>query len=295
MRLAALVFLALLTTFSRPVAAQDMGQPEKNYLEGSWLMDQRADQGPCVSHWHGLGTEIEFEFRNSGGRELVFERPDLFTAIALPRMEKRTDGFIFFGSRPDGKAVPFMHVRLLPPNQLEIVYLGSGAQKSKPQIAYRCGAPDWKPTGDVPAARLAWLTPSITGSAGFVEAQDGVPDSKICQGEPPADKPHSRPRFLQFELLGPVHYWILGWPGWSKEWGNYNLNYAFVRSVMVVNDTTLALQLQEHLEKGAGWDVPESHGKLFTLTVIDIGGGHMEVPELNAKFVRCDHDGLHRW
>ena len=58
------------------------------YLEGIWLVGKEPDKGACLTNWYDGKTQIEFEFRKSGGRFLIFEPPDLFTAITITGVEK---------------------------------------------------------------------------------------------------------------------------------------------------------------------------------------------------------------
>lgn len=260
------------------------------YLEGGWI-DQKPDRGACTAHWY-TGTEIEFEFRKSGGRALIFEHYDLFTAIEIPKIDRDGDVLTVQGRRRDGGILPLYRLRMLPPDRIEFL-----SENGKSTTGYRCGRPDTSVTGSVPMSELSVLTPQVTGSLGLAEAIPGVSDADFCQGNVPPDKRPKSPRWLQFELLGPVHYWVLGNVVTPRK-----IEFDYVRGVerfATASEHGLKLRMQEHTGGGDGWDVPESRGRFYDLTIIE-RGSRIEIPELSATFVRCDTGspvsaGMHRW
>jgi hypothetical protein len=283
--------VALLALAAPPAVAERPDPGIADYLEGDWLVGEKPDKGTCIAHWY-KGTEIEFEFRKSGGRVLQFEHYDLFTAIDIPEIDRDGDVLIVQGRSRDGKILPLYHLRMLPPDRVE--FLPKDGDKV---TAYRCGSPDRTVTGSLPIGELSALTPPVTGSLALAEAIPGVSDADLCQGNVPADRRPKSPRWLQFELLGPVHYWVIG-SGFGPA---HKLEFDFVRRVdrfAAGSEHGLKLRMQEHVG-GDGWDVPEPRGKTYDLTVIE-RGSHFEIPELSATFVRCDLAaptglGMHRW
>ena len=283
--------VALLALTASLAVADNQDPTIGGYLEGAWLIGEKPDKGACLAHWY-KGTEIEFEFRKSGGRVLQFEPYDLFTAIEIPKIDRDGDTLTVQGRRRDGETLPLYHLRMLPPDRVEFL-----PKEGEPQIAYRCGQPDRSVTGSLPMTELSALTPPVTGSLALVEAIPDVSDADLCQGNVPPDKAPKFPRGLQFELLGPVHYWLIG-----DGLGSHKIGFDFVRGVERFANASghgLKLRMQEHIEAGDGWDVPESRGKTYDLTVIE-RGSRFEIPELSATFVRCDTGsrmsiGMHRW
>ncbi|GGF21075.1 hypothetical protein GCM10011611_28960 [Aliidongia dinghuensis] len=268
------------------------GQPEqaaRDYLEGIWLTNKRPDASSCLAEGTP-NTQIEFDFRKSGGRILVFEPPDLFSAIAIPEISVENDIITVRRQRRDGSYADDVRLRRLSPDQFEILSASGG----KPGDAYRCDDASTQVDDAIPSAMLQKLTPDITGSQGFIEVDPAVSDADLCQGNAPAGR-RSKPRWLQFELLGPAHYWIFG-EGFRSE---HRLIFDYVRAVRQVDDHTLRLEMQEHLETSGGWDSPGSGGETYTLTIVD-QDSRIFVPELSATFVRCSADqpgsiGMHRW
>jgi hypothetical protein len=263
----------------------------KQLLEGIWLVDARPDKGLCLSHWY-LQTQIEFEFRKSGGRLLIFEPTDLFTAVGISGIERSGDVMVVQARARDGGLHQFMHIRELAADRLELL----PAQGSKSQIAYKCGEPDLSVTSDVSLERLSAIAPPISGSTTLLAQMPGVSDDNLCTGRNVPYGPGIKHRSLQFELYGPAHYWLFGWEFWPE----HKFAFDFVRSVEDRGDKGLILHMQEHLEKGDGWDVEAARGKTYDLTVLSRGDDHVEIPELATTFVRCKPTdrtgaGMARW
>src|SRR5262245_19917464 len=91
----------LVSSVNLPVAAE-YDQQTNSYLEGIWILDVVPDGGPCVSHWY-TETQLEFEFRKTGGRLLIYEPYDLFTAIAIPEMSLEGDAISISALTRDGR------------------------------------------------------------------------------------------------------------------------------------------------------------------------------------------------
>ena len=180
------VTAVVLASAAPPALADSSNAGVSDYLEGDWLIGEKPDHGACTEHWY-QGTEIEFEFSKSGGRVLQFEHYDLFQAVAAPKIETDGDVFIVQGQRRDRQILPLFHLRLLPPERIELL-----SAKGESKTAYRCGAPDRTVTGKLPLSEISALTPPVTGSLSLVEAVPGVSDADLCLGNVPQDK---RPNF----------------------------------------------------------------------------------------------------
>ena len=275
---AALLIVLAAAVGSFAQAAPDAGAAR--LLAGSWLLGTVPDKGSCLSHWYP-GTEIEFEFARTGGRALIFEHYDLFTALQLGGVVAAGRGFDVSVRLPDGKIKPWVHIEQLAPGKVELSYPGSAPQKSV--IAYRCGDVVTGVDDDVPFDMLAKLTPATSGSAAFVQVQPGISDRDVCEHPERLDAGKSLSlNFLQFELLGPVHYYVFGYSFRPKR----NPEFDIVRHVRMIDDHTLQLEMQTHATGEGGFEVPESRGEHYTLTVID-RGTRFEIPELGTAFVHC--------
>ncbi len=273
--------------------ASGFDQATQAYLEGIWLVGRQPDKGACISHSY-LETQIEFEFRKSGGRALIFEPPDLFTVIAIPEGDKKGDVLFMKARSRNGALVPYLRLRPSGPDRIEMLPHPESDARGESQFAYRCGGPDLSVNASTTMAQLALLTPVLSGSQAFPAVEPGVADADLCKGQDVGAESRDR-RELQFELLGPVHYWVFG-VGSSPE---QSIEFDFVRSVTQLDAHTLKLAMQKHLANGEGWDVAKARGKTYTLTVID-RGGRIEIPELSTSFVRCRPEesgssGMHRW
>jgi hypothetical protein len=253
-------------------------------LEGIWLTGEEPDKGPCISNKY-WSRQIEFEFSKTGGRALVFNPPDLISAISISGIEKTGDVWTVQAQARDGGLGDYLRIRWLASDRFEMLPASEAeaeaapaavaASNKPPKIAYKCGAADLSVNAGVSFERLASMTPPISGSGVFAAAIPGVPDEVLCQGRPEA-------KWLGFELFGPVHYWVFG----TAFLHDHQLWFDYVRSVEDKGDGVLVLHMQENLHKGDGWDVEASRGKSYQLTLID-RGGRIEIPELSASFVRC--------
>lgn len=300
LRNASLLSFALVCAFV-PARAGQIDQATKGYLEGIWLIGKQPDRGPCTADQYDWATQWEFEFRKSGGRLMIFEPPDLFTPLAVPLIEKDGDRLIIWGQRRDGVAAVLGQIRLLPPNRIALLPIrndGKGSEQVS-SIAYRCGAPDRSVNASLSTTDLALLTPNLTLSRSFPVVEPDMSDRDLCNGKRP-DRKRWSSRWIQFELLGPVHYWVLG-VGIHREGSEKaSIEFDLVRKVQRVDERTLKLTIQERIpvKKSKGWDNTENMGKTYDLTVIN-RGGRIEVPELSTIFVQCEANeprgyGMHR-
>ena len=278
------------------VTARHLAPPNeeiRKLLEGIWLIGAKPDKGPCMAHWY-LQTQIEFEFRKTGGRALVFEPYDLFTAIKIAGIEKANGVLTVQAEARDGGLHTFLRLRLRPaaPDRLERMTPDTSGAPS--QTLYKCGNADLSVDASVGPDRLALVSPPVTGGWSLAATRPGITDADICKGTAPYVAGGPEPKSLQIELLGPDHYFVFGWGFWPE----HRLAFDFVRGVEDRGKNGLLLHMQEHLEKGDGWDGPEARGKLYDLTILD-RGSRIEIPELGASFVRCQpadpaSAGMHR-
>jgi hypothetical protein len=252
-------------------------------LEGIWLIGKEPDKGPCISN-HYQGNQIEFEFRKTGGRALYFEPPDLFTAISISGIEKTGDIWTVQARARNGGLRDFLRIRWLAPDRFETLPVTeaaaarAAATNQPPEIAYKCGAPNLSVNADVSVEKLMSLT---SGEWTFLEAIPGVSDEDQCQGHGTTPGQSLGSKWIQFELLGPVHYFVFG----RRLKPDHKLNFDYVRSIEDKGNGVLVLNMQQHLG-GNGWDVEASRGKTYQLTLID-RGGRIEIPELSGSLVRC--------
>ncbi|HEY1613053.1 MAG TPA: hypothetical protein VGF97_05075 [Rhizomicrobium sp.] len=282
----------------KELAARPYPAPEADtatQLEGVWSIEKKPDKGSCISNWYSQSTEIEFEFRKSGGRALVFEVPDQFTPISISGIARSGDSLTLQTRLRTGGYRDVFRIRLHPPNRIEMTSLAglSSGPSSPRRVAYKCGEADLSVNAGVSPDSLAKLSPPVTGGWSFPAAIPGVRDEDLCNGRGANLQERWRAGGIQFELYGPVHYWAFGLLPAHK------LAFDFVRSIKEKGNGTFVMQMQERIEKGTGWDVPESRGKTYQLTIID-HGGRIEIPELATSFVRCKEGdgasaGMHRF
>jgi hypothetical protein len=124
---------------------------------------------------------------------------------------------------------------------------------------------------------MLWaLTSPATGTTLFVEPQHDETDKETCN----SFESHRALRWLQFEVLGPVHYYVFGM-GFK---GKFDLQP--IRSVRAIDAHTFAIEVLDRFAGGPrAWD-PGAYAKPFKLTV-DWDGNKLRIPELDAIFVRC--------
>jgi hypothetical protein len=231
---------------------------------------------------------------------MIYEPADLFTPIAISRIEQNDNRLAIWAQRRDGQQTLLQQFRLLPPNRLELLALDGNSKNpaQTPGIAYRCGDPGLSVNDTVSMADLSLLTPNLTLSRGFPAAEPGISDRDLCNGK--TTDPLKRSHWLQFELLGPVHYWVLGMGFSREERAKHNLQLDFVRKVQRIDEHTLKLTVQERLPTvSKSWYAAENTGKAYDLTIID-RGKRIEILELSETFVRCEANeprsiGLHRY
>jgi hypothetical protein len=194
-------------------------------LEGVWLIGAKPDKGGCLDHWYSQ-TEIEFEFRKTGGRALMYEADGLFTPIKIAGIQTSGDILTIQAEARDGELHSVMRLRPVSPDELQMLSL-EGAPEHATQFAYKCGEADVSVTRGVSLDRLALIEPPITGGEGLLGVVPGVADADLCKGHVLTGAAALKHRFLQFELYGPVHYWVLGL-GFSPQ---HKFEFDFVRSV----------------------------------------------------------------
>lgn len=264
------------------------------YLEGIW--QDSADQGDtaCLAYT-GYHTQYEFEFAKSGGRLLVFEPTDLFTPLQIAGISRDDDRLTIQFAARDGSLHDGLRIRMLDARHFEFIPAPGTFPKRASTTATRCGEPDHAPTAGVSPERMAALAPPLSGGQAYPAVIDGIADDAVCRGEGLSDRQRFDQATIQFELYGPVHRWIFA-P--NVRLGDHHMAiFDYVRAVKAIDSHTLKLTLQEHLEKGGGWDVPASRGETYEITVID-RGTRIEIPEFHKTFIRCDPSqsiGLHRW
>jgi len=285
------VALSLLIVFYLPGCAFAAGSNEsaQTFLEGLWLIDQKPVDNACLSHGY-RADQFEFEFEKSGGRLSIFEPPDLFTDLAISGVEQKDDSILINGRTRGGKSAPLLRLKRTGVDSFELLPEAEGG-KAKAQTAYRCARPDRVVTQAVPATALALLTPNLSGSQGFVEIKPGEDERAVCRGGGSAVEPRG---WLQFDVLGPVHYWLMGQ---SPAQGR-GFDFDLIQSVRMADARTLVLSMSERAKNGEGWRASADPRKQYVLTVID-KGGRIDIPELSASFARCNADeagslGMHR-
>jgi len=244
----------------------------KKLLEGIWLVGEKPDNGSCASHRYS-GTQIEFDFRKSGGRALIFVPYDLFTAIPLSGAESKDGVLTLQAPNPHGGFSTFLRLRIASSEQLEFQ-----TPKGKNETAYRCGEPDRTVNDSIRPEVLAAFIPPTTRGGLLRAAIPGVPDADICQGKIAS----SEDKFLDVEIYGPVHYWIIG-KGFTPP---HRFDIDHIRSIRQIDAHTLKLEMQETVATGNGWNAPQPRSAHYELTLINTGT-RLDVPELKTSFVKC--------
>jgi len=268
--------LLVMTTFAA-LADVQLDQRTKDYLEGAWLIDQQPLRGSCTSHDY-VNDEYEFEFRKSGGRMILYQPFDLFTGVSFSGAERKGDVVILTVGSPPPNPGPYgsIHLRLLPPNRLEFIEDDSDRGRTGPKLvlfAYRCNRPDWSVTASLPASMQFILTAPASGETLFIEKRPGRGPCGAASGS-------DEPRWLQFEVLGPVHYFVMG-EGFE---GKFDLER--LQSVRALNARTLQIEVLERQPGGPEvWD-SGPRVKPYTLTGI-WDGETLNILELHAVFWRC--------
>ncbi|MEI9987440.1 MAG: hypothetical protein WDN69_32450 [Aliidongia sp.] len=134
----------------------------QDYLEGIWVSGKDPEGKTCVADWIGDGnTEVEFEFRKTGGRVLIFEPLDLFTAVELQGIERDGDVLKLTAKARDGALAPYLTIRKIDDQRFEIVSNATGTKGDHPETVYRCGGVDLTVNSGVALEKLSWLTPPM--------------------------------------------------------------------------------------------------------------------------------------
>lgn len=286
-----LTLTVLVATLAASAAADEVAD-FKRTLEGIWIVGRVPDKGDCIANEYDGETQLEFEFRKSGGRVMVFEPPDLFQATQITKVERDGDGYGVTVRLRDGSLVRAVRLRLLDRDRLEQTLLvpqkDGGARP--PEIAYRCGVPNRSVNEAVPMEVLRLLTPETTLSAGFPRAVDGVEDRDVCDGKNYEERLRAgvEQGVIQFEVLGPARFWVF----LSGIYGPRKIVFDHVRKVEQTGLGVLKLKMQERA-RGKGWD---AGGATYELTIVD-KGARFEIPEIGRTFIRCNPParGMHRW
>jgi hypothetical protein len=301
---AAIAAIALASHSVRALARDAFAPPAsvqaaKDYLEGVWLVGKPADKGSCLLNWYDGATQLEFEFQKSAGRLVVFEPYDLFQQIQIAKVEIDGDRLALYARARDGTYGFFQRVLLVSADQIEI-FTNQDAKSAaswaegKRTTAFRCGVPNRTVNETVSMEDLSLLTPVITGAATLPEAIEGVADKDLCDGNwwAPGLKGRSDIRSMQFDLLGPVHYWAI-WNGFGEP--KRRLEFDYIRSIQRTAPGVLKLKMQEHVGISSGWDAPSAKGETYEITVI-WSDGRIRIPELDITLVHCDPPlrGKHR-
>lgn len=265
------------------------------YLEGIWLIGAQPDKGACIANAYEQ-TQVEFEFRKTGGRVQIFEpEPYLFTAISISGIQKQDDLLVLQGAVRNGGYRTIMRLRKLPPDRIEVLPQTNARPGAQPEFAYRCGAANTAVNESIDLETLATFAPPVSGGWSLVSTVPGIPDSDICQGTAKLNAEQEKAfRSLQLEFYGPVHYYVFGWNFWPA----HRLSFDLIRGMKREGDHTLKLEMQEHVLGRGGWDIPASQGKPYELTLID-HGDRIEIPELATTFAKCEPEnpasvGWHR-
>lgn len=286
-RIAALLVLAAAFAIS---AQADDTRDIKETLEGIWITGRAPDKGDCVANAYDGETQLEFEFRKSGGRMMFFEPPDLFWAVQIADVTREDDQYVLIGRARDGALMATQRLRVLDRDRIEIASAAEQKAGDQPSstIAYRCGAPNRSVNESVPKEVLRLLTPEVTLSASFPLAIDGVDDRDVCEGKGYVERLRASVQQggIQFEVLGPVRFWVFLHDVYKPR----KIVFDHVRKVTQMGPGVLKLNMQERARRG------EAGGATYDLTIID-KGTRFEIPEIEKTFIRCNppHPGMHRW
>lgn len=282
----ALTLLLSMATASAGSAADDL-RAVKGRLEGIWLDGRVPEKGGCIANTYDGETQIEFEFEKSGGRISFFEPLDLFTAMQIASVERDGDGYVFTFRRQDGTLVRAMRVRELDSNRIETLQLTPRRDGSTPtsRMAYRCGDADRSVNADIPMEVLRLLTPEVTLSASYPLVVDGVADDDVCKGIGYEDRVRANIEqgAIQFEVLGPVHYWVM----LEGVYKPRVIALDRIRKVRQVSPSVLKLDIQGTILRD---------GAPYELTIVE-KGNRFEIPEIGKTFIRCNPAmrGANRW
>lgn len=286
MRLLAVIGLLLLPSCA--AAAVDLDRKTRDYLEGIWMIG-KPPSNPVCAEGHDTTYQLEFEFRRTGGRVLYYEPFDLFSGIPIQGASRNGNDVLLALPSLGGRTVPSLHLNTLSADQIELREIAAGdrseAQKP-PTILYRCGAPDWRVNAGVSKELLAVLTSTEPKVVGFIEPADGASDAETCSPRP--DKPNdatARPtgHHLQFEVFGPVHYYVFGMIG-DHSWDS-KLELAPIRAIRTIDKRTMRLEI---LDRRGGSGTWSGGGGLqpYTMTIV-WDGRRIYIPEMGKSFVRC--------
>jgi len=231
---------------------------------------------------------------------MFFEHYDLFTPIQLTDIAMSDGALRIRALGRDGKVRPYMRIRALDADRIELTHDvdAAAAGPAKSSIAHRCSPPNWSVTESLDKSDLDLLTPAMSISATFPQTIEGVTDADICNGTGYVERlqaGHSQGS-IQFEVLGPVHFWVMGIQYEGKRTTHVE-ELDVVQAVRRTGPDTLKLSvLRDHGSFMDGWNRGGDHAETYDLTVIE-KDTRFEIPELGATFIRCDPPvaGAHRW
>jgi hypothetical protein len=260
-----------------PCYAQQAAAPlsaEAAFLAGDWGEVRDGEAVKCGSP--GAGDQFAFEFARSGGRALLYEAPDLYSSFG--GLELHTEGGLIavWARARDGALKQFTSVRRTGPDTFEFVKR-DGSAGGKWQ---RCPLTENPVAADVDTATLLALTPAITGGQGFAQLRPGESAADLCNGKIAYDPLGQQRGWMQFELLGPVHYVTMGNVPTIQD-------FSSVRAVRQTEPNVLRITLYNWIRKA---NVEIS---------VRVAADHIDILELGMTFARCAADqpggvGMHR-
>jgi hypothetical protein len=250
-----------------------------DFLSGNWaIVDDRGVSDCDMPGAHG--DEIGFEFARSGGRAVLYEVPDLFTVFGGLKVRVHGDDLIVTARTRFGRVKKFMKIRRLGTNEAEVL----STRNRPPDKLQRCAASGQSIAEGVSDANLFALSPTLTGGQGFLQVLSGETPADVCEGKVKPHDPDGQDRgSVQFELIGPSHFWALFFGDTVRT----VYGYSTILSAQEIASDTVQISMRN-------WE----GGAPVTLT-IRVGADRIEIPELQATFARCRPDqstslGMHR-
>lgn len=277
-----LIFASLIALASiannKPAPAEDIDGAR--FLSGNWeLVDERFPHSCDFPSGHG--DQIWFEFARSGGRALHYEAADLFTSYGGLSVRNENNILVVTAKTRSGEIRPFMRIRPKGANEAEIVKAPGDTHSIG---LHRCDAAGTSVTQGLSDTSLFALTPPETGGQGFPQVLPGESTADVCEGKIALDWRKPPRRWVQFELIGPAHYWAM---------------FDFRDSDAMVSDYHDIVAARQLTTDTVGLTI-RGWGKRSTKDIsIRIGSDRIEIPELQTTFARCKSDqmgslGMHR-
>ncbi len=190
---------------------------------------------------------------------------DIYSLALQPRDESKSPSVLRI------KVVDRTHMIFLPP---------MGDASGKTTNIYRCEEMPTTVNRTVSPKALGRITPIVSGSGVLIQILPGWNESDMCD-----DANLQGSEALQFEIYGPVHFWIFG----KLQNPHRVFEFDAIRSIVSVGKNTISMRLHS-------WH-PEHRPTRGDYTLILIEhGSRIEIPELSASFVQCQNElGMHRW